>query len=347
MKILISTTQIPFIHGGAEDHAENLMKQLQIRGHEVEMLKIPLFDSPLERVEDYIVAARLMDMSYANCGKIDLCIGLKFPAYLVPHDNKKVWILHQYRQVYDLFGTKFGVPDVKAGRRIRDIVTTADTRYLSEAKGLFANSKNVAKRLKKHNALDAVPLYHPCPDIEKFYVGNYEDYILMPSRITRVKRQLLALEALALTKNNMKLVLLGKADTDEETNALKMKIKELKLDDKVIITGFVTLEEKLKLYSNARAVLFIPYDEDYGYITLEAMAANKMVITATDSGGPLEFVLNNETGIITEPNPKEIAQAMDAVIESEKMAKQFGQDGNKRLIDMNITWDAVVEALIK
>ena len=40
----------------------------------------------------------------------------------------------------------------------------------------------------------------------------------------------------------------------------------------------------------ALGVIFPPLDEDYGYVTLEAMLAAKPVITCTDSGGPLEFV---------------------------------------------------------
>ncbi|MBP3296738.1 MAG: glycosyltransferase, partial [Lachnospiraceae bacterium] len=110
---------------------------------------------------------------------------------------------------------------------------------------------------------------------------------------------------------------------------------------------YVSQEKKFELYAKAKAVLFIPMDEDYGYITLEAMAASKMVITAKDSGGPLEFVEDGKSGIVCDPTPQSIAEVIDDIAKSDAMAKQFGQEAKKHLDDMDITWEKVVRELTR
>ena len=107
MRIAIATVQAPFVSGGAEFHANNLKKALLERGHEAEIVTMPFMDAPLHLLENHIVASRLLDLEYSWAGKIDLCIGLKFPAYYIPHSNKVIWALHQHRQAYELFDTEY------------------------------------------------------------------------------------------------------------------------------------------------------------------------------------------------------------------------------------------------
>lgn len=348
MKIAIATVQIPFVSGGAEFLARNLKDALIRSGHEAEIVTMPFIDSPLSCIENHIVAARLMDLNYSWAGKIDLCIGLKFPAYYIPHSNKVIWALHQHRAAYDLFNTEYSnLKDDPAGKAMRDIVFNADNRYLKEAKRIYTIAQNVSNRMHRYNGIESQPLYHPCPDMDKFYCGEYEDYILMPSRINITKRQMLAIEAMRQTKSDIKLYLVGKADNDIERQRLLTFIEECGLKDRVVYFDYVTQEEKFRLYANARAVLFIPKDEDYGYITLEAMAASKPVITAKDSGGPLEFVLDEQTGEIVDQTPNEIARAIDDFALSIAAAKEMGRNARKHLDEMEITWDRVVEELTR
>jgi len=348
MRIAIVTVQIPFVKGGAEYHAENLRRELALRGHEAEIVTLPFFDNPAWQIENQIVASRLCDLSCSWAGTIDLCIGLRFPAYFIPHPNKVVWALHQYRQAYDLFDTEYSqLKDNLEGQQIRSIISKADETYLPQAKRLYANSLNVAKRMMTYNHLFAMPLYHPCPDMEKFYSLDAEDYILMPSRINATKRQSLAVEAMQYVKSGIRLLLLGGADNEEVLSALQADIQKYHVENKVQLVGFVSQEEKLKLYAKARAVLFIPKDEDYGYITLEAMAASRPVITAKDSGGPIEFVLDDQTGLIVEPSPREIAGAIDRIASTRFLGEEMGKAGRKHLKDMDISWDHVVKELTK
>jgi glycosyltransferase involved in cell wall biosynthesis len=348
MRIAITTVQAPFVSGGAELLANNLKEALIRRKHDAEIVSIPFMDNPVNLIEDHIVASRLFDLNYSWAGEIDLCIGLKFPAYFIPHKNKVIWALHQHRAAYELFNTDFSNLKANAdGASIKNIVHNADDLYLKEAKRLYTISENVSKRMKKNNHIDSMALYHPCPDMDKFYNGTYEDYILMPSRINITKRQMLALEAMLLTICDTKLYIMGKADNNYERDRMLCFIKERKLQNKVKYFDYVTQDEKLRLYANARAILFIPYDEDYGYITLEAMAASKAVITTKDSGGPLEFVENGKNGLTIDPEPIEIAKAFDEFGKSPSMALEMGRNSKSLLGDMNITWDNVVKELIK
>lgn len=348
MKIVISTVQVPFVVGGAELLARNLKTALLDAGHEAEIVTMPFIDSPLPRIEEHIVAARLMDQEWSWGGKADLLIGLKFPAYYMPHPNKIVWALHQHRAAYDLFDTEFSnIKDTAEGRAVRQVIQRADETYLAEAKRIYTIADNVTNRMMKYNGISAETLYHPCPDMEKFYTDKYEPYILMPSRINITKRQMLALEALTHSQSDIKLYIVGKAEAEYEKNRMLGYIKEHKLEKRVKYYDYVSQEEKLRLYANAKGVLFIPRDEDYGYITLEAMAAGKTVITAQDSGGPLEFVKDGYNGLVTDGTPDGIAYAIDQIAEDSNLSIRYGENGKKRLKEMNITWEHVVKELTK
>ncbi len=348
MKIAITTVQAPFVTGGAEFLASNLKSALLNKGHEVEIVTIPFMDSPITSIEDHIVASRLFDLTNSWAGKIDLCIGLKFPAYYIPHPNKIIWALHQHRAAYDLFDTEYSnLKNNPEGNEMRKIVYNADNIYLKEAKKIYTIADNVSKRMRKYNFIESTPLYHPCPDMDKFYDGGYEDYILMPSRINITKRQMLAIEAMSLSKTNTKLYIMGKPDNEYEKKKIISYISELKLHNKIKYFDYVTQEEKIKLYANAKAILFIPLDEDYGYITIEAMASSKAIITAKDSGGPLEFVVNNENGLIVDSTPAEIAKAFDEFALSSAACKEMGEKSKKHLKEMDVTWDKVVKELVK
>ena len=348
MKIVIGTVQVPFVVGGAELLARNLKTALLEAGHETEIVTMPFIDSPLHRIEEHIVASRLMDQEWSWGGRADLFVGLKFPAYYMPHPNKVVWALHQHRAAYDLFDTDFSnIKDTTEGQQVREAIKRADNIYLKEAKRIYTISNNVANRLKKFNGISTSTLYHPCPDMEQFYTGQYGDYILMPSRINITKRQMLALEALTHSKSDLKLYIVGKAEAEHEKKRILDYIREHKLDKRVKYFDYVSQEEKLKLYANAKAVLFSPLDEDYGYITLEAMAAGKAVITARDSGGPLEFVKDGYNGIVADNTPDSIASAIDRMADDANLAIRAGESGKKRLKEMKITWEHVVKELTR
>ena len=346
MKTVIATVMVPFIRGGAEFHATNLKAALENAGHQAEIVTVPFKDYPPERIPEHILACRLFDLSESFGNKIDLLIGLKFPAYYFRHPNKVLWILHQHRQAYELWGTEYtNLHHSSQGVQVREAIIKADNFYLKEAKKIFTNSQNVSNRLYNFNQVHSTPLYHPPPGKNRFYCHSYENFIFYPSRLNNIKRQHLAIEAMRFVNNQVSLYLAGDADNPAYLNHLKTLIQKHKISDRIKLLNFISEEEKQELYSRCRAVLFIPYDEDYGYITLEAFYSRKAVITCRDSGGPLEFVENGETGYNCVPEPQKLASAIDALAGSEELARKMGQRAFEKISLMNISWDNVVKEL--
>ena len=117
------------------------------------------------------------------------------------------------------------------------------------------------------------------------------------------------------------------------------------MTDRVEWRGHVSNEEMIDLYAGARAVVFPPFDEDLGYITLEAMLAGKAVITASDSGGPLEFIADGKQGLVVEPKAKALAKALDRLWLNPREAESMGRNAAERYRTLSISWDNVVEKL--
>lgn len=347
MRILIATTHVPFIRGGAELHAEGLRDALLTAGHEADIVAVPFKWYPPEKVLDHMLACRLLDLTEVMGTPVDLLIGLKFPAYLIPHPRKVLWILHQFRTAYDLWNHDLGdliyTPD---GAKIRDAIRQADRALIPEARRVYANSGNVAARLKYFCDIEAQPLYHPPPNADQFYSEDAQDYFFFPSRLCLPKRQALVLESLSHTKHPVRVQFAGTADQPSYLNDLRTLARNLRVQDRVEWLGQVTEEEKRELYARCLAVIYPPLDEDYGYVTLESMLAAKPLVTCKDSGGPLEFVRHEQTGMITDPDPQSLASALDTLWNDREKARVWGNRGRALYGEINISWSNVLEKLL-
>ena len=346
MRIAIVTTQCPFIVGGAELHAKNLEQALRNAGHEAEIVSMPFKWYPPQTVLDHMLAARCLDISEFMGTKIDLAIGLKFPAYLMQHPNKVFWILHQHRQAYDLWDS--GLSDLLPfdnGRVVRSAILEADNVELGRARRVFANSANVAKRLLHYNQIASEPLYHPPPLAGRLHGGAFGDYFYYPSRLTGFKRQDFVLRALAETREPCKVIFSGAPDSPDYGEQLKQLARELGIEQRVTWRGFVSEAEMIELYANARGVLFTPIDEDLGYIALEAMLAGKPLVTLTDAGEPAHLVRDGIEGLVTAPEISAFAAALDRLTRDEGLARHLGAAGSKRYRDLDISWESAVAKL--
>ncbi|HEY9204690.1 MAG TPA: glycosyltransferase family 4 protein [Candidatus Methanoperedens sp.] len=344
MRIGICTAQVPFLKGGAENLTLELYNELIKRGYEVEYIAIPFkWYPPKEIIKDSLVW-RLLDLTESNGEKIDLLICTKFPSYIVKHPNKVVWLIHQLREAYDLFNTPYGLREHgKEGEEIRRNIIKFDNKTLNECRKVFTISNNVSSRLKKFNGINSKTIYPPPKNLDRFYCGNFDDYFVYPSRIELKKRQSLIIEAMQYTRSDAKIIIVG---TGPRENELKSLAKKLKVTGKVKFHGYASDDELINLYANSLGAVFIPIDEDYGYITLEAFLSKKPVITTSDSGGPLEFVEDGKNGYVLEPDPVEIAGKIDYLFENKEMAKNMGTCGYERIKYMDITWDNVIEQLV-
>jgi hypothetical protein len=108
MRVIVASVRTPFVQGGAEIHAEQLINALLAEGHQAELVTMPFDAGNPERIPDQMLACALMDSDEINGVKVDRLIALKFPAYLMPHPNKVVWLMHQHRPAYDLWNNSLG-----------------------------------------------------------------------------------------------------------------------------------------------------------------------------------------------------------------------------------------------
>ena len=346
MKICILSVQIPFVTGGAEMHAFALKSELIKRGNEAEIVTIPFKWYPPERILDCMLMARLVDAREVNGTRIDRVIALKFPAYFVPHDHKVCWILHQHRQAYDLYGTDLSdLWQTQNGQFVAAEIKRWDDEFLPQSRAIFANSKTVAKRLARFNRIQATPLYHPPLNYQDFKTGRSDHYILYPGRFDAIKRQGLLIEALAKVEGDVKVVFCGQHESSYGAELIQ-RIENSPLRGRVRILGRISETEKIDLYANCLAVYNGVLDEDYGYITLEAFAAGKPVLTHTDSGGPLEFVIDGSNGFITAPEAEPLAAVISFLVGNVEKAQAMGRAGKETLRTSNITWDNVIENLL-
>jgi glycosyltransferase involved in cell wall biosynthesis len=341
LRIIICAVQIPFISGGAENHVESLRVQLLNRNYDVDVVRLPLKWYPPRQIISDTMAWRFLDVTHSYGLPVDLVIATRFPSYAVRHPRKIAWVLHQHRQIYDLLTTELtDFDDTPDNDQVRKLIYEMDSRSLRECRHLYANSENVAQRMKKYLDIDSEPLYHPPPLAGRYRCDEYGDFILSAGRLEVNKRVDLLLKALAETTNPVKAVITGKGP---QSDNLKELCNTLGLADRVKFAGFVSDEELLTLYARCGAVYYAPVDEDYGYITLEAFLSSKAVITAEDSGGVLEFVTGDRTGYISFPSPEAVARNIDKWFASENRGRSFGQAGCE--VCQEITWDNVIGRL--
>ncbi len=340
-RICVTAPQVPYLRGGAELHTELLVQALREIGHEVELVTLPYIWTNDESSLEQCLAWRLVNLATEIAG-VDLVVATKFPSYLIKHPNKVAWIFHQQREVYDLHATPFG--RLSAGeddRGLRQALVELDLQGLSEARALFANSRNTAARVARYCGFEARALYAPPKLHAALHPGPYGDYLLYVGRLDRIKRIDLTLRALAETRGDFGLKIAGRGPELEE---LQRTVAELGLSGRVEFLGFVSDEEVVDLYAGCFAVALTPHDEDYGFTTLEAFFAGKPVVTTDDAGGVLEWVQDGTTGFVTAPDPAALAEKLDQLAADRALCERQGTAGRER-VRAEVSWPRAIEAL--
>ena len=346
MKIAIATVQVPFIKGGAEILVRLLKDELIKRGHSVEIVTIPFKWYPARTLLNCMIMGRLIDLSEVNGEKIELVIAMKFPAYYLNHENKVLWLMHQHRQAYDLWGTEHSdLCSWRDAEFIRGTIKKNDDIYLREAKRTYTISQNTANRLNKYNNIDSIALYHPPENHDLLHCKRYENFIFYPSRIDKMKRQRLVVQAARHLKSDVKIYLAGRGSI-KEINYLKELIEKYDLQNRVKLLGYISEEEKIDYYSRCLAVYFGAYNEDYGYVTLEAFYSRKPVIVHKDAGGPLEFVIDNHNGFVIEDAEEKLSNTIDNLVNSNGLPQKMGETGYRTIIEKDINWDFTIKQLL-
>lgn len=340
MRIAVVRPQVPFARGGAEIMSDRLVEELRARGHEADLVTVPFKWYPGARVLTQAFLWRLLDLDEADGRPIDLVVATKFPSYLVRHANKRVWVLHQFRQAYELDRTELGQFGESAeDRALRRKVQQLDGVALREAARVFATSQNVAERLRRSTGLDAEVLPHP-PQELPYRCEGYGDFVLSVNRLDRAKRIDLLLEAAALD-SALEVVVVGDGP---DRGRLEELARSRSLDGRARFAGRVSEEELADLYGRCLAVYYAPVDEDFGMVPFEAFLSEKPVLTTTDAGGPLEVVSDGRTGLVVPPEARELARAAEWLRSHREEAAAYGRAG--RTIAEGVTWERVVERLL-
>jgi glycosyltransferase involved in cell wall biosynthesis len=341
--ILVCEAQVPFVTGGAESLVRSLVDQLRARGYETDLVSLPYKWYPKEEILAHAAAWRLLDLSESNGRPVDLVIGTKFPTYFARHSNKVLWLIHQHRAAYELCGTEysdFEHTELDVGLRAR--LLDLDREMIMECRRRFTISETTTRRLEMYNGVHADPLYHPPRLARRLRAGEYGSYVLSVGRLESIKRVDLLIQAMTAVDPAIRLIVAGEGT---QRARFEQIAEEHDLAGRVEFLGAIDDDTLIELYAGALAVGFVPYDEDYGLVTLEGFLARKPVVTATDSGGPLEFVEDGVTGLVVEPEPEAIADAIRRLAADTGLARRLGEAGDARA--RNITWDTVIEKLVE
>ena len=191
-----------------------------------------------------------------------MVVATKFPSYVVRHPEKRVWLVHQFRQAYELDRTELGQFGESAeDRALRRKVQELDRIALGEATRLFAISE---QRRGQARALDRPRRGGAAASAAGARLPlttGPGDFVLSVSRLDRAKRIDLLLEA-AAHEPSLRVVVAGDGPDRER---LEQLVAERGLDGRVRFAGRVSAEELADLYATCSStVYYAPVDEDFG-----------------------------------------------------------------------------------
>ena len=375
---IIGPSPIPFTMGGMEYLLRGLVNNIsELSNHKVELIKLPTKEDNFWNIID-----SYRQFYKLNLDHFDMVISTKYPAWMVEHNNHICYMAHRLRGLYDTYHfTKLPLePDRKnteinkildyldssevsidgllelldALRKIknnipdyyfdlpspflRKIIHFLDDQGLKKIKFFYSISQTVKDRKEYFPENSKVEVVYPPSFLKNLKNGAY-DYLFTISRLDNAKRVQLIVEAMKYVKGDIKLKIAG-------TGPMEKELKKIAENDRRIeFLGFVSDSEAEEYYANSKGVIYIPYEEDYGLVTIEAMMCKKPVITCSDSGGALEFVVDGDTGFISIPNPKEIGKKITKLnnMNSDEL-KNMGENCYEKV--KSITWKNVVENLL-
>lgn len=342
--VLVVTSSPPFVEGGHLVIGRELVRALREAGHTAELLITP--QNRFGRQAAAYAATWCTDVGRTADGRaVDRVITLRYPSYAVRHHAQVCWLNHRMREYYDLWdqfsATLSWKNRIKESVR-RSLIHTADGWLLRHnVHRLVAQSQTIQRRLSRWGGIASEVLYPPAP-ARPYRCDGYGDYLFAVSRLAPLKRQDLMLRALAYPDGaGIRLVLAGEGPALASLTALS---RQLGVDSRVQFVGRLDDTSLLTHLAACRAVVFPPFDEDYGFVTMEAFSSAKAVITCRDSGGPAELVRDGVNGAIADPTPQSLAHAMRAVMDDRLLAIRRGESARA---DANrLTWPDTVRTLL-
>ncbi len=341
MRVLVVTSDVPFVEGGHRVIARALVRALQEAGHTAEIVTTP--QNRFGRQLSAYWATWLTDVQMAgDGGPIDRVVSLRFPSYAVRHPNQVVWLNHRMREYYDLWDDFSAGLNRKA--RLVEAVRRRALHFLDgrllHRRAVIAQSKTIQHRLCRWGGIDSDVLYPPAPQRD-YRCDDYNGAILVVGRLTKLKRVDLLIQAAAAAGGDWRVRIAGEGP---ERGTLVKLTRELNLEHRVVLLGELDEERLVHEYANCAAVYFGSRAEDYGLVTLEAFSSAKAVVTCTDSGGPAELVEDGVTGFVTEPEVGAVAEALARITQETRLAERLGAAAAE--VATQHSWPAAVERLL-
>jgi len=321
--------------------ARELTRALRDAGHDAHVVVTP--QNRFGRQASAYVATWLTDVSSTEGKPIDQVISLRYPSYAVRHARHACWLNHTMREYYDLwpsFSASLS-PQGRVKESVRRTFIHAADRYLLTANvsKLFVQSRTIQDRLSMWPALQSTVLYPPAPQ-RRYRCDGYSGPFLFVSRLTRLKRADLAIRALAKADARATLTIAGDG---EERAALEQLASDHGVAGRVNFAGRLTDEELVDHLARCRAVVFPPLQEDYGFVTVEAFASRKAVITCRDSGGPAELVQDAANGLVCDATPEALSSAMTRLVDDDALTARLGEAAFQT--GARFRWDETVRTL--
>jgi glycosyltransferase involved in cell wall biosynthesis len=275
----------------------------------------------------------------------DQVITLRHPSYAVRHRRHVCWLNHTMREYYDQW-PEFAASISRKNRvkeGVRRLLTHAVDRHLltRHVTRVVAQSRTIQRRLADDFGVDAKVVYPPPPQ-RPYRTDEYGDFVFAVSRLMPMKRLDLVLRALAEPRaRGVRAVIAGDGERRGDLEDLAAALGVL---DRVRFLGRIDDRTLLDHLARCRAVCFTPKREDYGFVTVEAFASAKPVITCHDSGGPAEIVVDGETGLVCDAAPSAVADALARLTDDRPLAERLGANAARHAASMR--WDAVVRQLV-
>ncbi len=299
--------------GGAELLYQGLIEGLRQNGTQVDQVRAVSDESSFQAIQRSYLTFYDLDVS-----AYDGVISTKAPSYLIRHPNHVCYLLHTMRSYYDMFPYEFEQVHPSLARE-RRFLHSLDRGALSfpRTRSVYVIGKEVALRLEKWNGLQSRVL-RPALPLGQYRTRAYR-FLLAPSRLHRWKRIDLIILALRHVGTEIKVKITGSGEDEQHLRDLARK------DKRIEFLGWVSRRRLLKLYGDALAVLFVPRQEDFGFVTMEAFASSKPVITCADSGEPARFVQDGVNGYVCCPDPLDLAGAIERLTADPVRARTLGE----------------------
>ncbi len=364
---VVAPAAVPYTRGGYERLWTGVVNHFnEHTDHRAELIKLPFPEGTLHEVVD-----GYRRFSELDVGGFDLVLTGKYPGWMIRHPRHVIYLAHPLRGLYDTYPAEWvhcSDPRAESARlSLEGVPDSADTDsvlgiYSSLVDELGSDHPDFSypgplgravvhaldrigmspHRVSRHSAISNTvarrPGYFPPgvgvevmlpPTTLELSPQAGGDYFFTASRLDTPKRVELIISAMSRVESDIPLLIAGTGPAREHLESVAGD------DPRIRFLGFVPDDDLTDLYAGALAVPFVPRDEDYGLITVEALGCGTPVITTSDAGGPTEIVRDGLNGLVCEPHADSLGQAMNSMAADPDRSAAMAEECVASVADIN------------